>query len=49
MARRTKGEGTLRKEKTEDGKVGLTSTKMKTARQNAKALPQKPNPNVKKS
>ena len=37
------------KEKTEDGKVGLTSEKMKTARQNEKVLPQKPNPNVKKN
>lgn len=37
------------KEKTEDGKVGLTSEKMKTARRNEKALPQKPNLNVKKS
>ena len=39
----------ITKEKTGDGKVGLTSAKMKTARQNEKVLPQKPNPNVKKS
>lgn len=49
MARRTKGEEHFAKEKTEDGKVGLISVKTKTARQNEKALPQKPNPNVKKS
>ena len=49
MARRTKGEGTLRKRKDGRWEGCLTSVKTKTARQNEKVLPQKPNPNVKKS
>ena len=47
MARRTKGEGTLRKRK--DGRWEGWFNIGKTARQNEKALPQKPNPSVKKN
>ena len=48
MARRTKGEGTLRKRKDGRWEGWFNIGKTKTARQNEKALPQKPNPSVKK-
>ena len=49
MARRTKGEGTLRKRKDGRWEGWFNIGKDETARQNEKVLPQKPNPNVKKN